>query len=118
MFSDVKNTDDLLSVAIYVRERVNPYLFQYSYSVALLHRPDTQNVELPSMVHSFPEKFFHSKVMGKARAYGEVVPSDKRVRVLIESIKLQTSIPTFQFLYSHIFIMFFVKKNYFSFNIL
>lgn len=74
------NVDDLLAIAIYVRERVNPYLFQYAFSVALLHRPDTKHLELPSMLHSFPEKFFHSKVMNDAREHAAVVPEEKRVR--------------------------------------
>lgn len=59
---------------------MNPYLFQYAFSVALLHRPDTKDLELPTMLHSFPEKFFHSKVIGAAKEYAAVVPADKRVR--------------------------------------
>lgn len=77
----MKDVEDLLSVAIYIRERVNPYLFQYAFSVALLHRHDTKNLELPSMLQSFPEKFFHSKVIGQAKDQALFVPKERRVSI-------------------------------------
>lgn len=83
MILGVRNTDDLLAVAIYARERVNPYLFQYAFSVTLLHRPDTEGLELPSVVHSFPEKFFENNVIGKAREQATVVAKESRVRIYL-----------------------------------
>lgn len=78
-FSAAKTTDDLLAVAIYCRERVNPALFQYSFSVAIMHRNDTKNLNLPSLVTTFPDLFFHSKIIGKAREHAALYTEDKRV---------------------------------------
>lgn len=91
ILSAAKSDSDLLAVAIYARERVNPYLFQYAFSVALLHRPDTHDLELPSMVHTFPEKFFDSKIMGKARKYAAIVPEHKRVWQSVFSLSIYNS---------------------------
>lgn len=71
--------DDLLAVAVYARDRVNPYLFNYALSVALLHRTDTQELDIPSIIHSFPDKYIDSKVFSKAREDANVVPEGSRV---------------------------------------
>lgn len=81
-FLGMRNVDDLLSVAVYTRDRVNPYLFNYCLSVALLHRPDTQDLDLPSFIHSFPDKYVDSKVFAKAREEATVVPEGSRVRTV------------------------------------
>lgn len=78
--SAAETTDDLLALAIYCRERVNPALFQYSFSVAIMHRKDTKTLNLPSLVTTFPDMFFHSKIIGKAREHASLFPEDKRVR--------------------------------------
>ncbi|KAJ8926016.1 hypothetical protein NQ315_009871 [Exocentrus adspersus] len=83
IFLGVKSVDDLLSVAVYARDRVNPYLFNYALSVALLHRPDTQNLDLPSFIHSFPDKFVDAKVFSEARETATVVPQGNRVPIEI-----------------------------------
>lgn len=49
--------DEFLSLALYCRDNLNPYLFNYVYSVALLHRPDTKGVPLPPLIKIFPDKF-------------------------------------------------------------
>lgn len=79
LFLGVRNVDDLLSVAVYARDRVNPYLFNYALSVALLHREDTQNLDIPSILLSFPDKYVDSKVFTKAREEATVVPEGSRV---------------------------------------
>lgn len=79
--SAAKSSDELLSLAVYSRERVNPYMFQYAFSVALLHRKDTQHLKLPSIVSTFPDRFFHSKILGKAREHASIVPANRRVRI-------------------------------------
>lgn len=38
-----KDLKSLMSVAAYIKDRVNVYLFQYSFTVALMHRPDTKD---------------------------------------------------------------------------
>ncbi|KAG5886327.1 hypothetical protein JTB14_034790 [Gonioctena quinquepunctata] len=79
----MRSVDDLLSVAVYTRDRVNPYLFNYALSVALLHRPDTQDVDLPSFIRSFPDKYVDSKVFAKAREEANIVPEGSRMPIEI-----------------------------------
>lgn len=83
MFLQMRDTDDLQSIAVYCRDRINPYLFNYSLSVALLHRPDTKGVNLPSFVESFPDKFMDPKVFQKARETAVVVPTGSRMPITI-----------------------------------
>ncbi|KAJ8973716.1 hypothetical protein NQ317_009310, partial [Molorchus minor] len=71
IFMGLRNTDDLMSVASYAREHINPQMFSYSFSVALLHRPDTKELNIPSVVHSFPDKFVENKLTGQARGREE-----------------------------------------------
>lgn len=80
----MRNVDDLLSIAVYTRDRVNPYLFNYALSVALLHRPDTQNLDLPSFIRSFPDKYVDGKIFAKAREEAHIVPDGSRVRHQLE----------------------------------
>ena len=78
IFMDIPNVDDLLSTAVCVRDCVNPYLFNYALSVAMLHRPDTQDTELPPFITSFPNKFVDSKVFAKAREQAMMNPGSSR----------------------------------------
>ncbi|XP_050307530.1 phenoloxidase 1-like [Anthonomus grandis grandis] len=81
IFLGVRSVDDLLAVAVYSRDRVNPYLFNYAFSVALLHRADTQDLDIPSIIHSFPDKYLDSKVFAKAREDASVVPEGARMPI-------------------------------------
>lgn len=76
----MRNVEDLKAVAVYARDRVNPYLFNYCLSVALLHRPDTKNVDVPSFISSFPDKFLDGTVLQQAREESSIVPEGSRVR--------------------------------------
>uniref|UniRef100_A0A336MA48 CSON014281 protein n=1 Tax=Culicoides sonorensis TaxID=179676 RepID=A0A336MA48_CULSO len=67
IFMGMRNVDDLLSCAAFARDRVNPQLFHYALAVALLHRNDTKDLAIPSLIESFPHKFVDSKVLGKLR---------------------------------------------------
>ncbi|XP_061382609.1 phenoloxidase subunit 2-like [Danaus plexippus] len=58
---------DLLSTCAYSRMHLNPQLFNYCFSVALMHRQDTKNVQLQNHVETFPSKFMNSQVFGQAR---------------------------------------------------
>ncbi|RZC40083.1 Hemocyanin N domain containing protein, partial [Asbolus verrucosus] len=78
IFLAAKDVDDLLATAVYVRDRVNPYLFNYTFSVALLHRSDTQNLDLPSFIHTFPDKYIDSQVFAIAREEANIVPEGNR----------------------------------------
>lgn len=75
----------MLSIAVYTRDRVNPYLFNYCFSVALLHRPDTQDITIPSFIHSFPDKYVDGKVFAKAREQATVIPEGSRVNKIYKN---------------------------------
>lgn len=77
--SEAKNPKELLALAAYAHDRVNPYLFIYAFSVALIHRPDTKSIKIPNQIQTFPDKYFDSQVFSKAREELEVVPQGLRV---------------------------------------
>uniref|UniRef100_A0A0K8VQL9 tyrosinase n=1 Tax=Bactrocera latifrons TaxID=174628 RepID=A0A0K8VQL9_BACLA len=83
IFMGVRSVDDLQSVAVYARDRVNPYLFNYALSVALLHRPDTKGLDLPSFAQNFPDKFVDSQVFRQVREEATVVPEGSRMPITI-----------------------------------
>lgn len=72
-------TQDFLSTCVYARSRLNPELFNYCFSVALMHRKDTKNVPIQNLVETFPYKFMNSQVFQQARETAAVVPQDVRV---------------------------------------
>lgn len=79
----MRSIDDLQSVAAYARDRVNPFLFNYALSVAILHRPDTKDMTLPLFVEIFPEKYVDSKVFSKIREESSVVPDGSRMPIVV-----------------------------------
>lgn len=79
----LQSVDDLQTVAVYARDRVNPMLFNYALSVAILHRPDTKDMSLPLMVETFPEKFVDSKVFRTIREEATVAPAGMRIPIVI-----------------------------------
>ncbi|XP_074031041.1 phenoloxidase 1 isoform X2 [Leptinotarsa decemlineata] len=81
IFLGMRDVDELLSVAVFAREHVNPLLFNYAFSVALLHRPDTQDLDVPSVIQSFPDKYVDSKVFGRAREIATTIPETSRVPI-------------------------------------
>ncbi|GLV44012.1 Prophenoloxidase 2 [Carabus blaptoides fortunei] len=83
IFLEQKTLGNLLSVASYARDRVNPNLFNYALTSTILHREDTANLELPSFVSIFPEKFIQSTVLQMARFEGNYVQSDERKSIVV-----------------------------------
>ncbi|XP_022907906.2 phenoloxidase 2-like [Onthophagus taurus] len=81
IFLKAKNVDEFFSLAVYSRERVNPYLFIYAYSVAILHRKDTKHIKIPNNIQTFPDKFFDSKVFGEVRESAAIVPQGSRIPI-------------------------------------
>lgn len=63
IFQNAKNLDELISLALYVRDQVNTQLFIYAYSVVLTHRYKKDNIELPQLFEICPDKFFKRTVM-------------------------------------------------------
>nr|AAB94671.1 pro-phenol oxidase subunit 1 [Anopheles gambiae] len=69
----------LMSVATYCRDRLNPVLFQYSLAVAVQHREDTKDVNIPSIVSLFPDQFVDPAVFPKLREEGAAVQQENRM---------------------------------------
>ncbi|GAB0089430.1 hypothetical protein DMENIID0001_039680 [Sergentomyia squamirostris] len=83
LFYGMESAEDLLACAVYVRDRVNPYLFVYSFSVALAHRKDTKNIVLPDCMLSFPGKFLPKTILSEVKEIGYVVPGSLRKPIVI-----------------------------------
>ncbi|KAG5668817.1 hypothetical protein PVAND_016740 [Polypedilum vanderplanki] len=83
IFLKARDIDHLQSLAVYARDRVNPQLFNYALSVALLHRPDTKDLDLPLFIESFPGKFLDSRSFVQAREEATVVPQGSRRPIVI-----------------------------------
>lgn len=83
IFMGVRSINDLQSVAAYARDRVNPQLFNYALSVAILHRPDTKNLDIPVFAGVFPDKFLDSRTFERAREEATIVPQGSRRPIII-----------------------------------
>ncbi|XP_065347138.1 phenoloxidase 1 [Cloeon dipterum] len=83
IFIGMRNAEDFVSAAAYIRDRVNPGLFVYAFSVAVLHRPDTRDLHLPPLSEMFPDKFVDGGVFVRAREEANVL-LDETVRSPIE----------------------------------
>lgn len=79
LISAAKSYDELLSLSVYIRDRVNPHMFTYALSVVLLHRSDTRNLKPPSHVEMFPNLYIDGTVFGKAKEESSVVAPGQRV---------------------------------------
>ena len=75
----MRTYEDFLSICVYCRDRLNPNLFIYALSVAILHRPDTQNLPLPLLSEIFPDKYMGKEIFTKAREEVNVVDPGSRV---------------------------------------
>lgn len=69
VFVAAKDLATLYKVALVARYRVNPDLFIYSLTAAILHRTDMQDVQLPALYEIQPNYFFNSGVIQKAQQY-------------------------------------------------
>lgn len=79
----MNGTEDFLSASVFCREKTNPYLFIYALSVAMLHRQDTKNVTLPTVVEIFPDKYLAGGIFPRARQEANAVPEGSRVPIEI-----------------------------------
>lgn len=80
-----KSFDDFQSLSVYCRDRMNPYMFIYALSVAILHRPDCKDVPLPPFAEVLPEKFVDKGVF--ARVKEEVNLVDPGSRMPLEVVR-------------------------------
>uniref|UniRef100_A0A182WQI0 Tyrosinase copper-binding domain-containing protein n=1 Tax=Anopheles minimus TaxID=112268 RepID=A0A182WQI0_9DIPT len=83
LFINQPNAETLIDVAAYARDRLNGPMFQYALSVALLHRPDTKNVPVPSMLHLFPDQFVDPATNPRMMEEGSIVLDENRMAISI-----------------------------------
>ncbi|XP_066594189.1 phenoloxidase 1 [Prorops nasuta] len=83
IFMGMRTYDDFLSVAVYCRDRLNPNMFIYALSVAILHRPDTKNLPIPPLAEVFPDKYVDSGIFARAKEEANVVPAGSRLPIEI-----------------------------------
>lgn len=50
----------LASCAAYGRTKINPNLFTYAVTIALLNREDTKHYLIPSYIEYFPDRFYEA----------------------------------------------------------
>lgn len=80
IFNDAKDLEELISLALYVRDQVNPYLFTYAYSVALSNRMDSDRIELPGLMEILPGIFFSRNMMHSFQKESFLAPEKLRVK--------------------------------------
>ncbi|XP_046384943.1 phenoloxidase 1-like [Ischnura elegans] len=78
-----KTFDDFQAVSVYAHDRVNPYMYVYAMSVAILHRPDTRGLQLPPLSEMLPEKFMDGGIFDRAREQCHVRNEGTRVPIEI-----------------------------------
>lgn len=81
LFVKQPSVEALLSAATYARDRLNKYLFQYAFTVAINHRPDTKNIDVPSFLQVFPEQFVDPIALNTMREQASVLDAGSRVRL-------------------------------------
>ncbi|XP_011494439.1 PREDICTED: phenoloxidase subunit 1-like [Ceratosolen solmsi marchali] len=83
MFLGMRTVEDLLSLAVYCRDRMNAQMFVYALSVAILHRPDTKNLPIPQLSEIFPDKYMDGSIFHRAKEEANVVPIGSRTPIEI-----------------------------------
>lgn len=81
----MRTYEDFLSVSVYCRDRMNPNMFIYALSVAILHRPDTKNLPIPPLHEVFPDKYIDGGIFSRAREEANISSAGQRVRIDIIS---------------------------------
>jgi Hemocyanin, all-alpha domain len=78
IFMSARDVEELLSYACFARDRINSQLFFYALSVAILHRSDTKNMNIPHFAEIFPCKFANSDTLSIAMRNIFSAPEDMR----------------------------------------
>lgn len=77
----MRTLDDFRSAVVFARDHMNPYLFNYAFSVAMLHRRDTRHMQIPTLFEVFPDKFMDGDTFPRAKEEVTIVDNDEaRVR--------------------------------------
>lgn len=72
LFYYAKDSETFYRTACWARYHLNQGMFLYSFSVALIHRPDTYNMVLPPIYEIYPFYFFNTEVIKKAQYYKQM----------------------------------------------
>ncbi|XP_050442444.1 phenoloxidase 2-like [Adelges cooleyi] len=80
---EARTTDELMSLAVYCRDRMNPFLFVYAMSVVMIHKPETRTIQLPSHAEMFPSLYMDSSIFSRAREEASTVSPGSRIAVEI-----------------------------------
>lgn len=74
-----KSFEDFQSLSVYCRDRMNPYMYIYALSVAILHRPDCKEIPLPAFAEVLPDKFMDKSVFVRMREEANLVDEGSRM---------------------------------------
>lgn len=80
MFLESKSVGEIMALGAFMKDRLNPYMFQYVYQVSLKHHPLTKQLPLPSIVEQFPEQFMDPVAFPLLQEETSVLgPEDRRI---------------------------------------
>lgn len=79
MLMGTKDVGEMMAMGAFVKDRANPYLFQYAYQVTMLHHPITKGMKPPSIVEQFPEQFIDPLTFVLLQEEYSVVDNNNRV---------------------------------------
>lgn len=80
----VKTYDEFLSTSVYCRDRLNPFMFVYALTVAILHRPDTKGIQIPPISEIFPDKYLDGSVFFQAREQSSTLQESSRTPIVVQ----------------------------------
>ncbi|KAJ8972032.1 hypothetical protein NQ314_000415 [Rhamnusium bicolor] len=69
IFYYAKDFETFYKTAVWARQNVNEGIFLYSFSVAIVHRPDTYGIILPPIYEVYPHYFYNSETIHTAYYY-------------------------------------------------
>lgn len=78
LFLDQPDTKTLFAVAAYCRDRLNPYLFQYAFAVAVAHREDTKHLDLPAVINQIPDQFVDPCIFPRLGEEGKLDATERQ----------------------------------------
>ncbi|KYN01102.1 Hexamerin [Cyphomyrmex costatus] len=81
-----KDFDTFYNTAVWARFHMNERMYLYVLSVAVMHRPDTNNILLPPIYEVFPHDFFNEDILHKAYriAMGDSLKIELKFRILLK----------------------------------
>ncbi|XP_049767339.1 phenoloxidase 2-like [Schistocerca cancellata] len=79
----MRSFEDFFSMSVYCHDRINPYMYAYALSIAMINRKDTQNLPLPPLSEVFPDRFMDSAVYARCRREANVVGEGSRRPIVI-----------------------------------